>query len=74
MNNDFDFKLIKPDKSLDDFVESFWMLQNHSEQDKNIVILPDGRVDLFFSRSASEPFHTTLSGLETETGHCNIIY
>jgi AraC-like DNA-binding protein len=66
MNNDFDFKLIKPDKSLDDFVESFWMLQNHSEQDKNIVILPDGRVDLFFSRSASEPFHTTLSGLETK--------
>jgi len=65
MDNDFEFKLIKPDKSLADFVESFWLLQNHSDQDKEIVVLPDGRVDLFFSQSATDPFHITLSGLET---------
>ncbi|GAL87397.1 AraC-type helix-turn-helix domain-containing protein [Sporocytophaga myxococcoides] len=64
---DFEYKLLKPDKSIADFVESFWMLQNHSDYNKDVVILPDGRVDLFFSRSATEPFHITLSGLETQS-------
>lgn len=65
MENNFDFKLIKPDESLADFVESFWMLHNQSDGDKEVIVLPDGRVDLFFSQSATEPFHVTLSGIET---------
>nr|WP_294858982.1 AraC family transcriptional regulator [uncultured Fluviicola sp.] len=65
MDKDFDFKLIKPDKSLADYVESFWMLENQSDNEKEVVILPDGRIDLFFSQSATEPFHVTLSGIET---------
>jgi AraC-like DNA-binding protein len=65
MDNDFEYKLIIPDKSLADFVESFWLLQNHSDSNKDVVILPDGRLDLFFSQSTTEPFHITLSGLET---------
>lgn len=65
MDNSFDFKLIKPDKSFADFVESFWMLENQSDSEKEVVILPDGRIDLFFSQSATEPFHVTLSGIET---------
>jgi AraC-like DNA-binding protein len=63
--DDFGYKLIKPDKSLSDFVESFWLLQNNSDEGKEIVVLPDGRIDLFFSQSATEPFHITLSGIET---------
>ena len=66
MDNDLDFKLIKPDKSLSDFAESFWLLHNQSDSAKEIVIVPDGRVDLIFSQSATEPFHITLSGLETQ--------
>lgn len=66
MDNDFEYKLVKPNQSLTDFVESFWLLHNHSDQAKDIVVLPDGRVDLFFSQSSTEPFHVTLSGLETE--------
>jgi len=66
LDNDFEYKLIKPDKSLADFVEGFWLLQNHSDCNKDVVILPDGRIDLFFSQSATEPFHITLSGLETQ--------
>src|SRR6218665_3279233 len=66
MDNSFTYKLIKPEKSLDDFVESFWCLQNHSDADKDIVVLPDGRIDLFFSQSPTESFHITLSGLETQ--------
>lgn len=65
MDNDFEFKLIKPDQSIADFVESFWLLVNHSDHDKVVVVLPDGRIDLFISQSATEPFHITLSGLET---------
>ncbi len=65
MHNDLDFKLIKPDESLADFVESFWLLYNQSDGDKEIVVLPDGRIDLTFSQSATEPFHITRSGLET---------
>lgn len=66
MENNFDFKLIKPDESLADFVESFWMLHNQSDSDKEVIVLPDGRVDLFFSQSVTEPFHVTLSGIETQ--------
>src|SRR6478735_3862471 len=72
MDNDFDFKIIKPDKLLADFVESFWMLQNQSDREKEIVVLPDGRIDLFFSQSATEPFHVTLSGLETQSDQATL--
>jgi len=66
MDKDFIYKLARPDKSLSGFVESFWLLQNCSGGDKDVVILPDGRIDLFFAQSAREPFHITLSGLETQ--------
>ncbi len=65
MSNDFYYKFIKPDKSLADFVESFGMFYNQSEEAKEVVVMPDGRIDLFFLRSASKPFHVILTGLET---------
>lgn len=64
MANDLYYKYVKPDQSLADFVESFWMLHNQ-DSDKEIVVLPDGRADLILSLSPSEPFHITLSGIET---------
>ena len=63
------FKLIKPDGTLAGFVESFWCLQNLSETDKEVIVLPDGRMDLIFSQSPTQPFHITLSGLETHSDH-----
>jgi AraC-like DNA-binding protein len=65
-SNTFQYKVKHPDASISDVVESFWMLENHSEADREIVVLPDGRIDVFFSYSAKEPFHTVLLGLETE--------
>jgi AraC-like DNA-binding protein len=59
-------KYIKPDASIADFVESFWLLHNESTEEKEVVIVPDGRIDLFFSKSSTEPFHITLIGLETQ--------
>jgi len=65
MDNDLYYKFIKPDKSLADFVESLGMFHNQSDEAKEVVVMPDGRIDLFFSQFASEPFHVTLIGLET---------
>lgn len=65
MNNDLDFKFIKPANSLADFVESFWQLHNHSAHDKEIVVLPDGRIDLILSKSTTALFRIMLSGIET---------
>jgi len=72
MESELKYKVIKPDKSLADFVESFWLLQNQSDLDKEVVVLPDGRVDLFFTQSATEPFHITLLGIETQPGQATI--
>jgi len=63
---DIEYKVIKPGPALSDFVESFWMLTNHTDEEKEVVILPDGRFDIFFSYSSTEPFHITLSGLGSE--------
>jgi len=67
MDSGLDFTLVKPDKSLGAFVESFWCLQNKSDTDKGIIILPDGRIDLTISQSLTEPFRNILSGLETHS-------
>jgi hypothetical protein len=65
MDKDLKYKFVKPEKSLDNFVESFWLLQNLSASDKEVIVLPDGRIDLFFTQSATEPFHVILLGIET---------
>ncbi len=56
-----------PEPALADFVESFWVLENLSDEAKEIVVLPDGSFDVFFGYAANEPFHVTLSGIATES-------
>jgi len=66
MNNDFHYKFIIPaDTSLVDFVENIGMFHNQSDTAKEVILMPDGRVDLFFLQSESTPFQVTLIGLET---------
>jgi AraC-like DNA-binding protein len=48
------------------FVESFWLLVNPSPAAQPIVLVPDGRIDVFFSCSATEPYHVTLLGLQDQ--------
>ena len=67
-----EYKVVKPSPSLSHVVESFWMLANHAEEEKQVVILPDGRIDLFFSYSSKEPFHIALLGLGSEPSHSKI--
>lgn len=65
MNHEFYCKFLSPDPSLDVFVESIGMFHNPSDQPKEVVIIPDGRIDLFFLQSGPESFHIILVGLET---------
>lgn len=64
-NSSLNYKRVKPSAELIDFVESYWLLENVSDQDREIVVVPDGRIDLFLSHSNTQGFHITLSGLET---------
>ncbi len=72
MDNDFYYQFIKPGKSLADFVENIGMFHNQSHAAKEVVIMPDGRIDLFFLQTASAPFQVMLIGLETAPEQRNI--
>lgn len=65
MDHDFQFRFIEPDQSIADFVENLGTFHNRSDEVKEVVIIPDGRVDLFFMQSSPVPFQVTLIGLET---------
>jgi AraC-like DNA-binding protein len=62
MDNDLEYKFIKPGKPLSDFVESIWYLHNRSDQAKETTGLPDGLIDLILFKSASEPFRIVQLG------------
>lgn len=68
MNNrtNIDYQTRKPTAALNDFVESFWMLANTSNTAQELVVLPDGRVDVFFLPSAQQPFQPLLLGLDMQ--------
>ncbi|AZB32470.1 helix-turn-helix domain-containing protein [Chryseobacterium bernardetii] len=65
MDNNFQFHFIEPDQNISDFVENLGTFYNRSDEAKEVVIIPDGRVDLFFMQSSAKPFQVTLIGLET---------
>jgi AraC-like DNA-binding protein len=58
------YRAAAPVPPLARFVESFWLLVNPSAAAQPIVLVPDGRIDVFFSCSATEPYHVTLLGLQ----------
>jgi AraC-like DNA-binding protein len=66
--NNVIFQHLVPATPLADFVDSFWMLANPTDAQPDVIVVPDGRVDLFFSRSATEPYQVMLLGLESEAG------
>ncbi|MDR2234981.1 MAG: AraC family transcriptional regulator [Chryseobacterium sp.] len=71
MNNEFYCRFLVPDPSLDCFVENIGMFHNPSGEAKEVVIIPDGRIDLFFLTSG-HTFQVLLMGLETAPKERNI--
>jgi len=63
---DLIYKTAVPSKTLSPYVESFWMLSNPTDETKEVIVLPDGRVDVFFSYSLEETFNCSLAGLGSE--------
>lgn len=65
MDNSPEYNLIKPDAALADFVYCFSSLRNLSDF-KEGVIIPNGKIDLLFAKTADNSFHIMLMGLETK--------
>ena len=65
-NTEIEYKIVEPDPVVSDFVERFYMLKNHSNSDKEVVLIPDGRIDIFFTTNETKQFNCTLIGLETQ--------
>ena len=65
MNNVTKHKLAKPDKSLADYIYCFSALQNLSDINQGVII-PNGRIDLAFSKTMDNQFSISLLGLETK--------
>ncbi|WP_435523660.1 DUF6597 domain-containing transcriptional factor [Chryseobacterium indoltheticum] len=65
MQKKLNFKLVEPDQSLADFVYCFSSLQNISHQ-HDAVIIPNGKVDLIFSKTNDQTLIVALLGLETK--------
>ena len=63
---EIEYKIIEPEPILSHFVERFYMVKNPSDSDKEVVLIPDGRIDLFFSTNETKQFNCTLIGLETQ--------
>jgi len=64
MDNNLHFQLIKPDYALADLVYCFSSLQNLSDLE-DAVIIPNGKIDLIFSKTPDNIFRVSLLGLET---------
>lgn len=67
MTNELELKTALPNTALSEFVGSFWMLVNNSDKDKELAVLPDGRVDVLFSYSDTEPFNVMLMDLDRQS-------
>lgn len=62
MDNGLEYKIIKPDKPISDFVDSFWFLRNPSNKSKETIGLPDGLVDVSLYKSDEMPFQVVQLG------------
>lgn len=72
MDKGLHYKITKPDKSLSDVVDSFWMLHNQSDTAKDTIGLPDGLIDILLFKSAEEPFHILQLGGLTQHEHAKV--
>ncbi|MDP9956784.1 AraC-like DNA-binding protein [Epilithonimonas hungarica] len=63
--DELQYKLIKPDQLLADFVYCYSSLENLSGFNEGVII-PNGKIDLLFCKTTDNQFQIILMGLETE--------
>ncbi|SHK70415.1 helix-turn-helix domain-containing protein [Epilithonimonas mollis] len=61
--NKLEYICIQPDEPLTDIVESIWMVKNHSDEEKEGIIVPDGKIDLFLLADENGKFEIFISGI-----------
>lgn len=66
MEDGFYFTSESPGEALEAFVERIGVFGNPAPTPREVVVLPDGRVDLFFWQNDNGSFDVLLLGLETE--------
>jgi AraC-like DNA-binding protein len=64
-SDEIQYKKNLPDESITDFVECFWMVDNSTGVEKEVIVMPDANFDLVFSKDKGEPFQIYLLGLGT---------
>lgn len=65
MNNiDLTHKKLKPKGALSQFVESFMYIGNHTDKNKEVILFPDGRIDVIFRRKNNERTTIELFNLD----------
>jgi len=62
------YKLLKLPSPLNEFVDFIWMNNNNSNDEQEVVVLPDGRIDILFTVSSVEPYRVMLMGISAEAG------
>lgn len=70
MENKLYFQLIQPDESIGDFIYCFSSLKNFSNQHEAVVI-PNGKIDLIFSKTIDHQLRVAILGLETKPKYPN---
>ncbi|MFT3796785.1 helix-turn-helix domain-containing protein [Flavobacterium sp.] len=65
MSQALQYKLVKPDAPLSDFVYCFSSLENLSGFSDGVII-PNGKIDLLFCKTTTNSFQIMLMGLETK--------
>ncbi|WP_288446109.1 AraC family transcriptional regulator [uncultured Chryseobacterium sp.] len=61
--NKLEYICLQPDESLTNIVESIWMVKNHSEEEKEGIIVPDGKIDLFLLADENGNFEIFVAGI-----------
>ncbi|KOS05766.1 hypothetical protein AM493_06740 [Flavobacterium akiainvivens] len=65
MSNPVTFQKINAHKSINNFVSSFWLVENNSDQDYAVVVMPDASFDFVITKKKNEPLHCILMGINT---------
>lgn len=61
--NQLEYISLKPESPLKNLVESIWMVKNHSNEQTEGIIVPDGKIDLFLFAAENKPFEIFISGI-----------
>lgn len=61
--NQLEYFCLKPNQALTNIVESIWMVKNHSDEEKEAIVVPDGKIDLFLLGDEDGNFEIFTSGI-----------